>query len=61
VNAPTRQAMTNAAMTTSAATTITITRRISDRSAIWEGSLGAGVGIGAGEDSPGARAAAGFV
>jgi hypothetical protein len=45
VNAPTRHAMANAAMTAIPATTNTATRQISDRSAIWEGSLGSGVGI----------------
>ena len=39
-------------MTAIPATRNTTTRQISDRSAIWEGSLGIGVGIGAGKHSP---------
>jgi len=36
----------------------TATRQISDRSPVWEGSLGSGFGIGAGEHSPGGIGAA---
>ena len=54
MNAPTRHAMMKAAITIAAATRITTTRLISDRSAIWDGSFGAGFDIGGGENSPGA-------
>ena len=50
-NAPTRHAITKAAMTAIAATKNTITRQINDRSAVWEGSLGAGCGMGAAKHS----------
>ena len=54
MNTPTRHAITKAAMTAIPARMNPTTRQISERSAIWEGSFGTGVGICAGKHSPAA-------